>query len=614
MKWLGQYIQSFVARFRSDVYLESISSGTIVSGGNLGLDSNNKVVKATVSGGSGISFDGSTANGVLTYKDADEATVEQYLTFANTSNISRLQLLSDQDTNDSFTIATTTHGATTLTAVDDDVSNSRASFDVVADGYIELASAGNITLDASGDIVLEAGGDDLTLDADTFTFTSATSQKPNIFIEDTSNDADGSRFIFNKNRGAAGVDADLITAIQFKSYNNAGTPEHINYAQILPKIHSNVDGVESGQLIFQVQAHGGGNENGLVLTGGSQDDEVDVTVGLGTSSVTTIAGTLTMGSTATIDNSGAWVGGVIPSAKLDEDTAHLDVAQTFGAAKTFGTTTKLQFRDANAYINSPDANDLEIAATDITLDAAGQINLDAGAAGLINLQEAGTTIANFSAHHSATYLTMYENEGASDVDYFEISVAAAGATTIKTTDAAAAGANLAFEIDGKFSVSSTGIDIDQDGVITNSVWNGTKVTDIYTNSSGRRFGNTIKILPNDFIANDEGSIGVAFDDDANTGMVLEDTASEMWAFVTIPEGMKATDVNIYSNNSSRSFYVYEMDIDANGLGSSLGNNTLNSAVTGLSVSATSTNFLAIKLDLSATNQRIRGGLVTIAPQ
>ena len=45
MEWLGQYIQSFTARFRDDVYLENISSGTIASGGNLGLDSNNKVVK-----------------------------------------------------------------------------------------------------------------------------------------------------------------------------------------------------------------------------------------------------------------------------------------------------------------------------------------------------------------------------------------------------------------------------------------------------------------------------------------------------------------------------------------------------------------------------------------
>ena len=51
MKWLGQYIQSFTARFRNDVYLEDISTGTIASGGNLGLDSNNKIVKATVSSG-----------------------------------------------------------------------------------------------------------------------------------------------------------------------------------------------------------------------------------------------------------------------------------------------------------------------------------------------------------------------------------------------------------------------------------------------------------------------------------------------------------------------------------------------------------------------------------
>ena len=43
---------------------------------------------------------------------------------------------------------------------------------------------------------------------------------------------------------------------------------------------------------------------GLKLVGGSADNEVDVTVGLGTSSVTTVAGTLTMGSTATLTNAG----------------------------------------------------------------------------------------------------------------------------------------------------------------------------------------------------------------------------------------------------------------------------------------------------------------------
>tara|TARA_R110001592_G_scaffold361227_2_gene671396 strand:- start:51 stop:692 length:642 start_codon:yes stop_codon:yes gene_type:complete len=47
VRWIGQHIVDFIARFRSDVYLEDISSGTIASGGNLGLDSNSKIVKAT---------------------------------------------------------------------------------------------------------------------------------------------------------------------------------------------------------------------------------------------------------------------------------------------------------------------------------------------------------------------------------------------------------------------------------------------------------------------------------------------------------------------------------------------------------------------------------------
>jgi len=45
LKWLGQHIWDLISRFRSDVYLESIDSGTVVTGGVLGLDSDNKVVK-----------------------------------------------------------------------------------------------------------------------------------------------------------------------------------------------------------------------------------------------------------------------------------------------------------------------------------------------------------------------------------------------------------------------------------------------------------------------------------------------------------------------------------------------------------------------------------------
>ena len=83
MKWIGQHIYDLVSRFRDDVYLEDISSGTIASGGNLGLDSNNKIVKQSDTGitdlhGAGV--DGSN-NQLLTDDGDGTVTSEANLTF-----------------------------------------------------------------------------------------------------------------------------------------------------------------------------------------------------------------------------------------------------------------------------------------------------------------------------------------------------------------------------------------------------------------------------------------------------------------------------------------------------------------------------------------------------
>jgi len=51
IKWIGQHIFDFIARFRDDVYLEDIADGTVANDKFLGLDSNNKIVKETVSTG-----------------------------------------------------------------------------------------------------------------------------------------------------------------------------------------------------------------------------------------------------------------------------------------------------------------------------------------------------------------------------------------------------------------------------------------------------------------------------------------------------------------------------------------------------------------------------------
>ena len=60
IKYIGQHIVDFIARFRSDVYLENIADGTVASDKFLGLDSNNKIVKETVS--AGVTISDSTAN------------------------------------------------------------------------------------------------------------------------------------------------------------------------------------------------------------------------------------------------------------------------------------------------------------------------------------------------------------------------------------------------------------------------------------------------------------------------------------------------------------------------------------------------------------------------
>ena len=174
MKWIGQHIYDQISRFRNSVYLEDISTGTIASGGNLGLDSNNKIVKAneatgditgvaltagtgvdltSVSGATGGAYaatigvdvsdfmtNGGNDGEIVTSTGTDAMTANTYLTFVNTDDISSLSLLSNQDTGDKFRIDTTTHGATTITTIDDDYAAASLTFNVDGNVYHKSAA------------------------------------------------------------------------------------------------------------------------------------------------------------------------------------------------------------------------------------------------------------------------------------------------------------------------------------------------------------------------------------------------------------------------------------------------------------------------------------------
>ena len=95
MRFVTQFIQTLVSRFRNDVYLESTETGTIASGGNLGLDANNKIVKADTEAGE-LAFNGNTASGVLTYGGTSTIDVESTFTYkaggSNHLNIDGLKI------------------------------------------------------------------------------------------------------------------------------------------------------------------------------------------------------------------------------------------------------------------------------------------------------------------------------------------------------------------------------------------------------------------------------------------------------------------------------------------------------------------------------------------
>jgi len=371
MKWLGQHIVDFIARFRSDVYLDNPTAGDGDPDRFLAIDSTKKVVYRTGSelksdiGAGGIAFDGSTANGVLTYKDADEATVESNLTFdgstltltgdlavtgdnitfespnaddpaviiRNTTNdnqAARLQMRKNrtdaQADNDRVAEldfmgedATGTlqqYGKVMVQAVETDHGSETGKVRVQVAEYDGTLTDGLILTgqDANGEIDVTVGAGaasdttisgNLKVNGTTTTFESATADAPQVTIKNTTDDDQASQLIFDKLRADDGVAVGQnLGEIHFKG-QDAGQNSQ-TYSYIISEIDVSTGGQESGKLNLGVASHNGTSQPGLILTGGSVAGEVDATIGRQTTSVTTVAGDLTVnGDTTTLSSANA---------------------------------------------------------------------------------------------------------------------------------------------------------------------------------------------------------------------------------------------------------------------------------------------------------------------
>ena len=144
----------------------------------------------------------------------------------------------------------------------------------------------------------------ITTNVDTINFNSANASDPLVIIKNTTNDTNGARLRFVKDKGAAGADGDDIGIIEFVGDDAAQT--QTTFAKVLAEVGEADDTDEAGKLSLQVASSDGtttGLTDGLILTGHKTSDYVDVTIGGGSSSTVTVSGNLQVsGTTTTVDS------------------------------------------------------------------------------------------------------------------------------------------------------------------------------------------------------------------------------------------------------------------------------------------------------------------------
>ena len=154
---------------------------------------------------------------------------------------------------------------------------------------------------------------------------------PNISLTTGANIASGTSVTFTKGRISggsivAGQDDDVINTIGYKSYNDA--VEALTFAQVQAQIADASDTDEAGYYDIQVTTSDGSTsalQNAFKAQGSPSANDVDVTIGHGSTSVVTIPGRI---SPSRIDLGGSGITDIINSSESfsDTDTALMTAA------------------------------------------------------------------------------------------------------------------------------------------------------------------------------------------------------------------------------------------------------------------------------------------------
>ena len=216
-------------------------------------------------------------------------------------------------------------------------------------GFVTGSANQLITDDGDGTVTSESN---LTFDGDDFNVTSSSASRPKLTITNTNISSKGPNLFLVNDKGAAGALNDEAGTITFKSDN--ASQSLISYGSIDVKAIGVIPGDESGQLVLSTASSNGSSSNlRNVITGiGSVSaDTVNVTLGHGSSSTTTVSGKLAISTDTILDSSANAVSlpGVAGTVQLQGTSAGKQLQvyfQNFG--DDLGTTKHyLPFKDIN---------------------------------------------------------------------------------------------------------------------------------------------------------------------------------------------------------------------------------------------------------------------------
>ena len=243
MKYIGQFIQDFIARFRNDVYLEDLTEAA--QDHVVGVDAAGKLYKQDVSSGDMTGVDITVGAG--------------------------LDISQSNTTGGDYT------STINLDLTEVGVSGSRSQI---------------LTDNGDGTVTSEAG---FTWDDDNLNLTSSSAGKPLFTLETTNTDKSTSAEIKFLKDAANIEDNESIGTISFYADNdgvmNSGVPQETLYADIVATAVDVSDGAEEGRLRLRVASHDGEMQPGLTMSSGNAEDEVDITLGNGQSSIVQAPGT-----------------------------------------------------------------------------------------------------------------------------------------------------------------------------------------------------------------------------------------------------------------------------------------------------------------------------------